>query len=78
MHETVNAHIHRLFDTDFACRQLHETRAQFVLRAKLVEKYMNSRQFQAKHGGRGLLGLAEDLRSRCQSVIDKKGERIPK
>ena len=78
LHETVNAHIHRLFDTDFACRQLHETRAQFVLRAKLVEKHMNSRQFQAKHGERGLLGLAEDLRSRCQSVIDKKGERIRK
>ena len=78
LHETVNAHIHRLLDTDFACRQLHETRAQFVLRAKLVEKHMNSRQFQAKHGERGLLGLAEDLRSRCQSVIDKKGERIPK
>ena len=78
LHETVNSHIHRLLDTDFACRRLHETRAQFALRAKKVEKHMNSKEFLAKGGGRGLLGLAQDLRSRCEQVVALKGERIPK
>ena len=77
-HETVNAHIHRLLDTDFACSRLHETRAQFALRVKKVEKYMNSPKFKAKGTGRGLMGLAQDLRARCQQVVDLDGERIPK
>ena len=77
-HETVNAHIHRLLDTDFACSRLHETRAQFALRVKKVEKYMNSPKFKAKGTGRGLMGLAQDLRARCQQVLDLDGERIPK
>ena len=74
----LNSHIHRLLDTDFACRRLHETRAPFAARAKKVEKYMNSAKFKAKEGGRGLMGLAQDLRARCQQVVDKEGERIPK
>ena len=78
LHETVNSHIHRLLDTDFACRRLHETRKQFVLRVKKVEKYMNSPKFKAKGVGRGLMGLAQDLRNRCQWVVDLHGERIPK
>ena len=78
LHETVNAHIHRLLDTDFACRRLHETRAQFAVRVKKVEKYMNSTQFKAKGSGRGLMGLAQDLRLRCQEVVNREGERIPK
>ena len=78
LHETVNSHIHRLLDTDFACPRLHETLAQFAVRVKKVEKYMNSPQFKAKDGGRGLLGLAQDLRKRCQEVVDRSGERIPK
>ena len=78
MHETVNSHIHRLLDTDFACRRLHGTRKQFVLRVKKVEKYMNSPKFKAKGVGRGLMGLAQDLRNRCQWVVDLHGERIPK
>ena len=77
LHETVNSHIHRLLDTDFACSNLHETRAQFVLRAKRVEKFMNSTKFKAKDG-RGLLGLAQDLRARCEHVVRVNGERIPK
>ena len=75
LHETVDAHIHRLLDTDFACRRLEETVPQFMVRAKKVEKYMT--RFAAKDG-RGLQGLAEDLRARCQEVVNRKGERIPK
>ena len=78
LHETVNAHIHRLLDTDFACRRLHETRAQFVVRVKKVEKYMNSMKFKSKGNGRGLMGLAQDLRARCEEVVYREGERIPK
>ena len=77
LHETVNSHIHRLLGTDFACNNLHETRAQFVLRAKRVEKFMNSTKFKAKDG-RGLLGLAQDLRARCEHVVRVNGERVPK
>ena len=38
---------------------------------------MNSAEFSGPDG-RGLLGLAKDLRSRCQEVVRRKGERIPK
>ena len=78
LHEAVNAHIHRLLDTEFACRKLHETRAQFVVRVKEVEKYMNSRKFKARGSGRGLMGLAQDLCARCQQVVDLEGEHNTK
>ena len=32
----------------------------------------------AAPGGRGLEGLAKDLRSRCTELIRRKGERLPK
>ena len=50
----------------------------FVLRARKVEQHMNSPKFKAKGVGRGLMGLAQDLRARCQWVVDLEGERIPK
>ena len=77
LHETVHAHIHRSLGTDFACRRLHETRSQFVVRAKKVELYMNSPNFKGMAGGRGLMGLAKDLRARCKQVVQLEGERIP-
>ena len=77
-HETVNSHIHRLLDTDFACRRLHETVSQFMARAKKVEKFMNSKRFAAGKDGQGLQGLARDLRARCREVVSRQGERIPK
>ena len=76
-HETVNSHIHRLLDTDFACRRLYESRGEFAKRVRKVERFMNSSKFAAKKG-RGLMGLAQDLRARCQLVVDLGGERIPK
>ena len=51
--------------------------AQFRVRMKNVEDYMNSAEFSRKDG-RGLLGLAKDLRSRCEEVVKRQGERIPK
>ena len=77
LHETVIAHIRRLSEEDFACQRLYETPAQFRQWFQKVEGYMNSPAFAAE-GGRGLSGLAKDLRLRCARVIKLKGERIPK
>ena len=77
LHDTINYHIHRLLDNDFACRRLRETLGQFKVRVRKVEQRMNSAQFAAK-GGKGLMGWAKDLRARCAEVKRRKGERIPK
>jgi hypothetical protein len=77
IHETLIAHIRRLLNTDFAATRLYETPSQFLVRMQKVEDYMNSAEFSGPDG-RGLLGLAKDLRSRCQEVVRRKGERIPK
>ena len=78
LHETVVAHVRRLLDTDFACTRLGETRSQFAVRMKKVERFMNSEAFAKQDGGRGLEGLAKELRHRCELVIKSKGQRIPK
>ena len=77
LHETVISHIRRLLDIDFAHNKLHETPAHFRKRVQKVEDFMNSPRFTAL-GGNGLLGLAKELRQRCQEGIDRKGERLPK
>ena len=53
-------------------------REHFAERLQKVEDYMNSPSFAACGGGEGLLGLAKELRSRCEQVIELKGQRIPK
>ena len=75
VHETVISHIRRLLETDFASDRLDERLGHFIGRMRQVEDYMNSQAFDA--GGGGLGGLADDLRERCQQVIDSKGERLP-
>ena len=37
-----------------------------------------SEEFMRVDGGRGLAGLAKDLRDRCAKVMLLQGERIPK
>ena len=54
-----------------------DTPAQFKQRLQRVEDHLNSAAFAAP-GGTGLLGLAKELRPRCQKVVDLKGERVPK
>ena len=49
----------------------------FAERMQRVEDHMNSFPFAAV-GGRGLMGLAKDLRSRCEHVIASGGQRVPK
>ena len=78
LHETAIAHIRRLLGTQFVCGALHESPSQFKQRMRKVEDFMNSDDFAAANGGRGLLGLAKDLHKRCEAVIQLKGERIPK
>ena len=74
---TTVAHIRRLLDTDFVATKIHESPPQFKQRMKRVEDHLNSDAFAAPNGT-GLLGLAKELRSRCEEVIRRKGQRIPK
>ena len=76
LHETVIAHVRELLDGRFAHSQLHETPGHFTQRMQKVEDYMNSSSFTAC-GGRGLTGLAKDLRTRCEEARRRQGERIP-
>ena len=78
IHETVVSHVRRLLDNEFTCSRLDETPAQFAARMEAVQAFMNSPDFAREGGGRGLAGLARELRSRCELVISRKGERIPK
>ena len=76
-HETAISHIRRLLDNDFCHPKLHESPAHFRQRMQKVEDYMNSNAF-AGEGGDGLLGLTKSLRDRCEDVIKRGGERLPK
>ena len=76
LHETINAHIRRLESTDFVCRHLCETPAQFKARMQKIEDFMNSPDFRAE-GGNGLLGLAKEMRSRAEGIMRSGGERLP-
>ena len=76
-HETLISHIRRLLDQVFVCSRLSETPAQFKQRLLRVEQHLNSAAFAAP-GGAGLMGLAKELRPRCQKVVELKGERVPK
>ena len=77
LHETAISHIRRLLDDEFACRYLGETVPHFAQRIQAVAAHMNSDAFCAP-GGRGLAGLATEMRDRCEMVAHLKGQRIPK
>ena len=78
IHETVISHVRRLLDNEFTCSRLDETPAHFAARMEAVQTFMNSPDFAREGSGRGLRGLAQELRSRCEEVISRQGERIPK
>ena len=69
------SHERRLLDNEFTCSRLDETPAQFAARMEAVQAFMNSPGVAREGGGRGLAGLARELRSRCELVISRKGER---
>ena len=77
VHETAISHIRRLLSTRFVCLRVDERFCQFKARMLAVQAYMNSEAFAA-NGGRGLLGLCQELRSRCEEVVRRGGARIPK
>ena len=77
LHETVISHIRQLLDGDFVHNQLHETPSHFAQRMQQVEDHMNSPAFAAC-GGNGLEGLAKELRNRCEEVVRRRRERLPK
>ena len=70
-------HVRRLLDGKFAHNQVHETPAHFKMRMERIADHMNSPEF-AGRDGTGLLGLAKELRPRCEVLIKAKGERLPK
>jgi len=76
LHETAISHIKRLLREKFVCLRIGETLGEFKRRMKNVQDYMNSDAFAREPDGRGLLGLAKDLRSRCQSLCEGNGERL--
>ncbi len=51
--------------------------AHFKARMQRVEDHMNSDAFAAPDGT-GLLGLAKELKSRCEEVVKSGGRCIPK
>ena len=77
LHETLISHIRRLLDNDFAPERIDETPRQFRARMQKVEDHLNSPAFKAP-GGQGLMGLAKELRPRCEELVRRKGERLPK
>ena len=76
LHETAIAHIRRLWDGELAHNKLHESPAHFAKRMQQVADHMNSPEFAA-FGGKGLMGLAKELRNRCVEVVQRQGERLP-
>ena len=76
-HETAIAHVRRLLATRFVCARVDETWAQLRARLQAIEDYMNSDDFGAS-GGQGLHGLAQELHTRCRTVVQRKGSRLPK
>ena len=77
LRETVISHIRRLLDGDFMHNQLHKTPNHFAQRLQQVEDHMNYPAFAAC-GGNGLEGLAKELHNRCEGVVRRRGERLPK
>ena len=77
VHETLISHIRRLVNAEFASTKLCESPAHFRMRMQKVEDHLNSPSFP-QPGGSGLLGLAKELRDRCEAVIEREGERLPK
>ena len=76
-HETCVSHIRRLLDAKFCRTTPKETWAQFKNRMAKVEQHLNSDEFAASGGG-GLMALCQEMRERCEEVVSKGGERLPK
>ena len=76
-HETCIAHIRRLLEQKFTRQNPGETLAQFRRRMAKVEQHLNSDEFAAERGG-GLMALNQEMRQRCEDVVARKGDRLPK
>ena len=64
-----------MFMTRSGCRFLQQVEESHRSIGRLDT--MNSPAFVAQ-GGTGLLGLAQELRPRCEELVRLKGERLPK
>ena len=77
-HETAISHVRRLLRTRFRAARICETLGQFKFRMGKVQDAMNSDDFGKDGDDESLLRLCKAMRSRCQEVIDVKGERLAK
>ena len=76
-HETVISHIRRLLMQEFVCVRVDETYPQFKRRMRKVQDLMNSDAFRREPDGTVLLGLAKDVRERCEELRGRHGQRLP-
>ena len=77
LHETVISHVRRLLATKFMRKALSEKPGEFKARMLKVEKYMN--YTMGRNGpGQALSELGNTLHERCEALIERKGERLPK
>ena len=76
-HETAISHVRRLMRTRFRATRICETLGQFKARMLKVQDYMNSGEFGKDGDSGSLMRLCQSLRTRCEDVIDLKGERLP-
>ena len=62
---------------EFVCVRVDETYPQFKRRMRKVQDLMNSDAFRREPDGTVLLGLAKDVRERCEELKGRHGQRLP-
>ena len=77
LHETVISHIRRLLMQEVVCARVDETYPKFKRHMLKVQDFTNSDAFRREPDGAGLLGLAKDVRKRCEELKGRHGQRSP-
>ena len=77
LHGTVISHTRRLLMLEFVCVRVDETDPHFKRRMHKVQDVMNSDASRREPDGAGLLGLAKDVRKRCEELKGRQGQRLP-
>ena len=77
LNETVVYLIRRLLMQEFVCLRVDETYLQFKRRMRKVQDSLDYEAFRREPEGTGLVGLAKDLRKRCEVLKGRHGQRLP-
>jgi hypothetical protein len=59
------------------CARVDETCPKFKRHMHKVQDFTNSGAFRREPNGAGLLGLAKDVRKRCEELKGRQGQRLP-